>query len=49
MLKGKGIVLTNQYDINLQKEENKREPSEELVVTELSQGGRPKSKGRRRR
>lgn len=51
MLKGKGIVLTNQYDNNLQREENKMavEPSEELVVTEVSQGGISKSKGRRRR
>ena len=52
MLKGKGIVLTNQYDNNLQREENKMvsvEPSEELVVTEVSQGGKSKSKGRRRR
>jgi len=52
MLKGKGIVLTNQYDNNLQREESKvglEPPSEELVVTEGSQGGRPKSKGRIRR
>jgi hypothetical protein len=52
MLKGKGIVLTNQYDNNLQREENKMvavEPSEELVVTEVSQGVKSKSKGRRRR
>ena len=51
MLKGKGIVLSNQYENNLQREENKMvvEPSEELVVTEVSQGGKSKSKGRRRR
>jgi hypothetical protein len=52
LLKGRGIVLTNQYDNNnLQREESKvGEPlSEELMVTEVSQGGRPTSKGRRRR
>jgi hypothetical protein len=39
LLKGRGIVLTSQYDNNLQRHNNGDavENSEELLVTEISQ------------